>query len=54
VNDRRRVFLTSTKLDGAFVLRIAVLSFRSHARHVQAAVEDLRDAARELEHDPTS
>jgi len=49
VNDRRRVFITSTKLDGDFVLRIAVLSFRTHARHVQAAVEDLRAAARELE-----
>jgi aromatic-L-amino-acid decarboxylase len=49
VNDKRRVFITSTKLDGDFVLRIAVLSFRTHGRHVQAAVEDIRAAARELE-----
>ena len=49
VNDKRRVYITSTKLDGDFVLRIAVLSFRTHGRHVHAAVEDIRAAARELE-----
>jgi aromatic-L-amino-acid decarboxylase len=49
VNDKRRVFLTSTLLEGAFVLRICVLSFRTHGRHVQAAVEDIVAAAAELE-----
>jgi hypothetical protein len=32
-----------------FVLRIAVLSFRTHARHVQACVQDIVESARELE-----
>ncbi len=49
VNDKRRVFLTSTLLQGEFVLRICVLSFRTHGRHVQAAVEDIVTAAAELE-----
>ncbi len=30
INDSRRVFLTGTKLDGRFTLRICVLSFRTH------------------------
>jgi aromatic-L-amino-acid decarboxylase len=49
VNARRRVFLSSTRLRGQFVLRICVLSFRTHGRAVEMAVEDLRAAARELE-----
>lgn len=49
VNERRHVYLTSTRLNGRFVLRIAVLSFRTHARHVQAAVEDVVEVAAELE-----
>ena len=52
VNEKRRVFLTSTLLDGAFVLRICVLSFRTHGRHVAAAVEDIVTAAAELEAEP--
>jgi aromatic-L-amino-acid decarboxylase len=49
VNARRRVFLSSTRLRGQFVLRICVLSFRTHGRSVEMAVEDLRAAAQELE-----
>jgi aromatic-L-amino-acid decarboxylase len=49
VNAKRRVFLTSTMLEEKFVLRIAVLSFRTHARHVQACVQDIVESARELE-----
>jgi aromatic-L-amino-acid decarboxylase len=49
VNDKRRVFITSTRIEGAYVLRIAVLSFRTHGRHVQAAIEDIRQAALELD-----
>jgi hypothetical protein len=34
----------------AFTRRpIAVLSFRTHARHVQACVQDIVESARELE-----
>jgi aromatic-L-amino-acid decarboxylase len=49
VNARRRVFITSTRLDGNYVLRLAILSFRTHAKHVEAALEDLFEAAKELE-----
>jgi aromatic-L-amino-acid/L-tryptophan decarboxylase len=49
VNARRRVFLSSTRLEGKYVLRICVLSFRTHGREVAMAVEDLRAAAQELE-----
>ncbi len=44
VNRRQRVFLTGTVLDGRFVLRICVLSFRTHRERVEMALDDL-DAA---------
>ena len=46
VNAYRRVYLSSTTLRGQFVLRICVLSFRTHARQVETAIEDIRRAAR--------
>jgi aromatic-L-amino-acid decarboxylase len=42
VNRRRRVWLTSTRLDGSFVIRICVLSFRTHRDRMEMALEDLR------------
>lgn len=45
VNARRRVFLSSTRLGGRYVLRICVLSFRTHADRVQDAVQALREEA---------
>jgi aromatic-L-amino-acid decarboxylase len=48
INGYRRVYLSSTALpvaDGnAFTLRVCVLSFRTHARHVDACVEDVARA----------
>jgi aromatic-L-amino-acid decarboxylase len=45
VNDRQRVHLSSTRLpvsDGAaFTLRVCVLSFRTHTRHIDLCLEDL-------------
>ena len=53
INARRRVYLSSTALpvvDGpAFTLRACVLSFRTHARHVEACVEDVEHALSQLE-----
>jgi len=46
VNERRRVFLSSTKMRGRYVLRICVLSFRSHRERVREAVEGLKEEAR--------
>jgi aromatic-L-amino-acid/L-tryptophan decarboxylase len=48
VNARRRVFLSSTRLQGRFTLRLCVLSFRTHGRHVRDAVTALREEARNL------
>jgi aromatic-L-amino-acid decarboxylase len=49
VNARQRVFLTGTVLpDERFVLRICVLSFRTHRDRMEMAVEDLGTAIRDL------
>ena len=41
VNRRRRVFLTATTVRGSFLLRICVLSFRTHADRLDAGLEDI-------------
>jgi aromatic-L-amino-acid decarboxylase len=41
VNARRRVFLSPTTLSGKLVLRICVLNFRTHRRHVERCLEDV-------------
>jgi aromatic-L-amino-acid decarboxylase len=46
VNARRRVFLSSTRIAGRYVLRLCVLSFRTHADRVREAVDALREEAR--------
>jgi aromatic-L-amino-acid decarboxylase len=49
VNARQRVFLTGTVLpDERFVLRICVLSFRTHRDRMEMALEDLRAAIGEV------
>jgi aromatic-L-amino-acid/L-tryptophan decarboxylase len=45
VNARRRVFLSSTRIRGRYVLRICVLSFRTHADRVRDAVLALKEEA---------
>jgi aromatic-L-amino-acid decarboxylase len=44
INTSRRVFLSSTRLDGQLTLRLCVLSHRSHAEHVTEALEIIRAA----------
>jgi aromatic-L-amino-acid decarboxylase len=46
-----RVFISSTKINGKFTLRLAVLSLRTHLETVDLAVEVLRDKAQQLERD---
>ena len=48
VNARRRVFLSSSTIGGRYVLRICVLSFRTHADRVRDAVAALKEEARRL------
>ncbi len=53
INERRRVYLTGTMLRGEFVIRICVLSFRTHRERLEMALEDIADSVRSLraEHD---
>jgi aromatic-L-amino-acid/L-tryptophan decarboxylase len=44
INERKRVFLTGTWLRGRFVLRVCVLSFRTHRERMAMAVEDIAAA----------
>jgi aromatic-L-amino-acid decarboxylase len=48
VNARKRVYLTGTTLRGRFVVRICVLSFRTHFDRMKAALEDIQAALGEL------
>lgn len=44
-----RIFVTSTLLDGTFVLRVAILSFRTHLEHVNLFVDILAEKVALLE-----
>ena len=44
VNRRRRVYLTSTTVNGQFLLRICVLSFRTHRDRIEQGLADVRAA----------
>jgi aromatic-L-amino-acid decarboxylase len=48
VNRRGRVFLSSTRLDGRYTIRLCVLSFRTHMDRVKDAVEALQEEASAL------
>lgn len=48
VNARKRVFLSSTRVRGRYLLRICVLSFRTHEDRVRDAVNSLREEANTL------
>ena len=47
VNARQRVHVSGTVLGGAFVLRICVLSFRTHLERLDQGLEDIRAAIEE-------
>ena len=48
INARQNVLLTSTELTGLFVIRAAIVSFRTHARSVDQLVQDLTSGIAEL------
>lgn len=45
VNARGRVFLSSTRLDGRYIIRLCVVSFRTHMDRVREAVEAIQAEA---------
>jgi aromatic-L-amino-acid decarboxylase len=47
INARKRVYLTGTRLGNRFVLRLCVLSFRTHAEAIRMALEDIRTSMEE-------
>ena len=47
VNARKRVYITSTIARGRFLIRICVLSFRTHLDRMRMAIEDIRAAIAE-------
>lgn len=44
INARKRVFLTPTIVGGLFVIRICIVSFRTHRDRVDMALDDIRAA----------
>jgi aromatic-L-amino-acid decarboxylase len=46
INAMQRIYLSPTLLDGRYVLRIAVLSVRTHRDRILQGLEDIREAAR--------
>jgi aromatic-L-amino-acid decarboxylase len=48
INARQRVFLAPTTLDGRYVIRLCVLSFRTHLDRLQQCLEDVRLSVREV------
>jgi len=49
VQDDGKVFISSTQINGKFVLRLAVLHFRTHLETVDYALDLLKQKAREME-----
>jgi aromatic-L-amino-acid decarboxylase len=49
INAPGKVFLTGTTLRGEFVIRVCILSFRTHREHAQRAIDAIYRAASELE-----
>jgi aromatic-L-amino-acid decarboxylase len=48
INGRRRVYLTATTVAGRFILRICVLSFRTHRDRMEEGLDDIREAVAEI------
>ena len=48
INARKRVYMTGTTVRGRFLLRICVLSFRTHRDRMEAALDDIHQAASEV------
>lgn len=48
VNRPRNVYLTATELGGRFILRVCILSFRTHLDRVKLALEDIRRGVQKL------
>jgi aromatic-L-amino-acid decarboxylase len=48
INASRKVLLTPTRLHGRYVIRICILSFRTHRDRVEICLDEIRRAVREI------
>lgn len=48
IQQEGRIFISSTRVDGKFVLRLAISSFRTHLAHIEEALEALKQTAGRL------
>lgn len=48
LQQRGRVFLSSTRIQGQFTLRMAILSYHSHLEDVELAIDELQEISQEL------
>jgi aromatic-L-amino-acid decarboxylase len=49
VNEKQRVLLTGAVVEGRFLLRMCILSFRTHRDRIDAALDDVRASLAELD-----
>ncbi|HUP47096.1 MAG TPA: aminotransferase class I/II-fold pyridoxal phosphate-dependent enzyme, partial [Thermoanaerobaculia bacterium] len=54
INARKRVMLTPTRVAGRFVIRICIVSFRTHRDRMEMCMEDIRAAVQEVTASGTS
>jgi aromatic-L-amino-acid decarboxylase len=50
INASKRIFLSSTRLNGDFWIRACIVSHRTHRDRIDEAISIIRDAARALDH----
>jgi aromatic-L-amino-acid decarboxylase len=50
INASKRVFLSSTRLNGDFWIRVCIVSHRTHRDRIDEAISIIQDAARALDH----
>jgi aromatic-L-amino-acid decarboxylase len=48
INASKRIFLSSTMIEGRFVIRACIVSFRTHRDRIEEGIEIIRNAAAEL------
>ncbi len=48
INAKQRVFLTPTNVDGRYVIRICVLSFRTHMDRMEMCLDDIRTSIEQV------
>lgn len=49
INETGRLFLSGTTIKGRYTIRVCILCFRTHRRHVEAAFELIRSVAQSLD-----